>query len=104
MDDKGMDLSKLPLMAMKDIPRPNADAKRITALVKEGGRVTGYQLSDGRVVDKDEGVQLARQGGIAGVGIATRNGNEYLKSLPDDSEGNNLGNLPSITQRSHTPY
>jgi hypothetical protein len=98
MDDKGIDLSKLPLMAMKDIPQPNADAKQITALVKESGRITGYQLSDGRVVSKEEGVALARQGGITGVGIATRNGNEYLKSLPDDSEGNNLGNLPSISQ------
>jgi hypothetical protein len=98
MDDKGIDLSKLPLMAMKDIPQPNADAKQITALVKESGRITGYQLSDGRVVSKEEGVALARQGGITGVGIATRNGNEYLKSLPDDSDGNNLGNLPSISQ------
>jgi len=98
MDEKDIDLSKLPMMALEDIPKPNAEAKQITALVKEGGRVTGYQLSDGRLVSKDEGVQLARQGGIAGVGIATRNGNEYLKSLPDDSEGNNLSNLPSITQ------
>jgi hypothetical protein len=98
MDDNGMDLSKLPLMALKDIPQPGADAKQITALVKESGRITGYQLSDGRVVSKEEGVALARQGGIMGVGIATRNGNEYLKSLPDDSEGNNLGNLPSISQ------
>ncbi|WP_312640750.1 DUF3892 domain-containing protein [Hydrogenoanaerobacterium sp.] len=92
------DLSKLPMMALKDIPQPNEDAKKITALVKTGGRVTGYQLSDGRVMDKDEAVQLARQGGIQGVGISARNGNEYLKSLPDGSENNNLGNLPSISQ------
>jgi hypothetical protein len=98
MPDMNPNLSKLPLMALKDIPQPKADAKRITALVKEGGRTAGYQLSDGRVLSKEEGVRLARQGGIAGVGIATRKGNEYLKSLPDDSEGNNLGNLPAITR------
>lgn len=91
-----IDLSKLPIMALEDIPKPNADAKQITALVKESGRVTGYQLTDGRVLDKDEAVQLAKQGGIQGVGIATRNGNEYLKSLPDNSEENNLSSLPTI--------
>lgn len=89
--------NNLPMMALKDIPIPNADAKPIVALVKESGRVTGYQLSNGRVLDKVEGVQLAKQGGIQGVGIASRNGNEYLKSLPDGSESNNLSNLPSIS-------
>lgn len=97
LPDKDVDLSKLPMMALKDIPQPNADAQQITALVKEDGRITGYQLSDGRVLDKEEGVQLAKQGGIRGVGVATRNGTEYLKSLPDEDEGNNLGNLPSVT-------
>ena len=92
------DASKLPMMALKDIPTPNADAKKITALVKEDGRVTGYQLSDGQILSKEEGVQLAKQGGIQGVAVATRNGNEYLKSLPDGTEENNLDNLPSITQ------
>jgi hypothetical protein len=97
MPEKDVDVSKLPMMALQDIPQPNADAKQITALVKEEGRITGYQLSDGRVLNKEDGVQLAKQGGIRGVGVATRNGTEYLKSLPDEDEGNNLGNLPSVT-------
>jgi len=92
------DLSKLPMQTLRDIPQPNAGAQQITALVKEGGRITGYQLSDGRVLSKEEGIRLARQGGIRGVGVAARNGNEYLKSLPDENEGNNLSNLPSVTQ------
>lgn len=91
------DASKLPMMALQYIPKPNADAKEIKALVKEDGRITGYQLSDGRVLNKEDGVQLAKQGGIRGVGVATRNGNEYLKSLPDEDEGNNLGNLPTVS-------
>lgn len=98
MTDNKNDLSKLPLRAMEDIPHPNSDAKQIVALVKEDGRITGYQLSDGRVLNKNEGISLARQGGIQGVGIASRNGNEYLKSLPDNSDDNNLGNLPSVKQ------
>ena len=89
--------SALPMAAMKEIPTPNANAATITGLVKEGGHVVGYQLSNGQTLNKDEGVALARQGGIMGVGISERDGSEYLKSLPDDTEGNNLGNLPSVT-------
>lgn len=91
-------LSSLPMMAMSEIPTPNADAKQIVALVKQDGRITGYQLSDGTILDKNAGVMLAKKGGIQGVGIATNKGTEYLKSLPDGTENNNLGSLPSITQ------
>lgn len=91
--------SQLPMMALKDIPQPNADAQTIIALVKTGGRVSGYQLSGGQVMDKPQAIALAKQGGIAGVGVASRNGSEYLKSLPDGSESNNLSNLPSIAKR-----
>jgi hypothetical protein len=96
-NNSNMDMSKLPMMALEDIPVPKPDAKEIVALVKQSGKVTGYQLSDGQVLAKEEGVNLARQGGISGVGIASRNGNEYLKSLPDGTENNNLSNLPSIS-------
>ena len=98
MAEGNMDMTRLPLMAMKEIPTPSADAQEIVALVKDSGRVTGYQLADGRILNKEEGVALAKQGGIKGVGVAEKQGTEYLKSLPDDSEGNNLGNLPSISQ------
>ncbi len=92
----GEEQSKLAMMAFREIPTPGDDAAKIIAVVKQGGRIMGYKLSDGRVVDKTEGVGLARQGAIRGVGIAARNGNEYLKSLPDGTEGNNLGSLPSL--------
>jgi len=91
-------LSNLPLNTLDQIPTPNADAKQIVALVKEGGNTVGYKLSDGRILNKDEAIALAEQGGIQGVGIATNQGNAYLKSLPDENENNNLGNLPSITR------
>ena len=93
----GNRLSALPLNTFQDIPLAGPNAQKIVALVKNNGRVSGYQLADGQVLDKQQAVALARQGGIRGVGIATRKGNEYLKSLPDDAEGNNLGNLPSIS-------
>ena len=39
---------------------------------------------------------MAKMGEISGVAVASRKGNEYLRSLPDDKEDNKLGNLPSI--------
>lgn len=76
-------------------PVINKDAKSIEKLVKKGGKVTGYELTGGEVLNKAEAVALAKQGGIRGVAIASRNGNEYLRSYPDSGENNNLSNLPS---------
>ena len=33
---------------------------------------------------------MAKMGEIAGVAVATNKGNEYLRSLPDENENNNL--------------
>ena len=85
----------LPLNAV-EIPTAQPYADTVTALKKESGKITGYQLSSGEVLDKKEAVNRARQGGISGVGISHRSGNEYLKSIPDDTEDNNLGNLPAV--------
>ncbi|MBO5944637.1 MAG: DUF3892 domain-containing protein [Clostridia bacterium] len=82
---------------LDQIPQSKSDAKRITGLVKENGRVTGYQLSDNTIVEKPQAVQMAKQGKIAGVGIAHRGDNEYLKSIPNDKENDNLSNLPAVT-------
>ena len=79
------------------IPTPKNDAKKITALVKQSGKVTGYQLSDSSIISKADAISLAKNGGISGVGIAHRGNNEYLKSIPDGSENNNLSNLPSVS-------
>ncbi len=85
---------------LDQIPQPDANAKRIVGLVKEAGRITGYQLSDNSIVEKQQAVNMAKQGQIAGVGIAHRGDTEYLKSIPDGSENNNLGNLPSVSPQS----
>ena len=82
---------------LDQIPQVNSNAKRIVGLVKEGGRITGYQLSDNSIVEKQQAVDMAKHGQIADVGIAHRGDTEYLKSIPDGSENNNLGNLPSVS-------
>lgn len=89
--------AELAYAALDDIPTPKADAKEIIGLVKSSGRITGYRLSDGATVSKEEGVAMAKAGDIKGVGVAHRKDTEYLKSLPDSKEDNNLGNLPSIS-------
>ena len=92
-----MDGQELAKQTLDQIPQANANAKRIVGLVKEGGRITGYQLSDETFVSKLEAVSMAKQGQIAGVGIAHRGDTEYLKPIPDGNENNNLSNLPSVS-------
>ena len=92
-----MDTNKLVLNTLDSIPNPSPDAKKIVGLVKEGGRITGYKLSDNSTVMKADAVSMAKLGQISGVAIAHRGSTEYLKAIPDGSENNNLGNLPATT-------
>lgn len=92
-----MDRQGFAKQTIDQIPQSNSNVKRIIGLVKEGGRITGYQLSDNSIVEKQQAVDMAKQGQIASVGIAHRGDTEYLKSIPDGSENNNLGNLPSVS-------
>lgn len=88
--------SALAINALDSIPQTKPDAKHIVALVKKRGRITGYQLSDGNVITREQGVNMAKSGDIAGVGIAHRKDTEYLKSIPDGTDDNNLSNLPTV--------
>lgn len=90
--------AQLAYAALDEVPTPKADAKEIVGLVKSSGRISGYQLSDGSTVSKEEGVSMAKSGDIRGVGVAHRKDSEYLKALPDGTEDNNLGNLPSVSK------
>lgn len=94
--------NRLAQNTLDKIPSPSSNARSITGLVKKSGKVTGYRLSDDTVMEKEQAIQLARQGGIAGVGIAHRGNTEYLKSVPDSSDSNNLSNLPSVTPSDRT--
>ena len=92
-----MDTNELVKNTLDQIPHANANAKRIVGLVKQGGKVTGYKLSDDSIISKPQAVSMAKQGEIADVGIAHRKDSEYLKSIPVGGENNNLGNLPSVS-------
>lgn len=100
MENKVKDTSLTAALAkntLDDIPEPKSDAREIVGLIKHSGKIDGYQLSDGSAVTKEEGVRMAKDGDIKGVGVAHRGDTEYLKAIPDGSDDNNLGSLPSIS-------
>ena len=94
-----MNGSEFAKNTLDQIPQAEPNAKRIVGLVKQSGKITGYQLSDESFVTKPEAVSLAKQGQIAGVGIAHRGQTEYLKAIPNGNENDNLGNLPSVSPK-----
>lgn len=73
-------------------------AHYITSIVKgSSGEITGYQLENGELLSKAQGVAMAKQGLIEYVTVSiSKTGEEYLRSTPDEYSSNNLGNLPSI--------
>ena len=95
-ENDGM-IGRLPININKEVPTPNSDAESIKALIKKSGEVVGYELSNGERVSKEEGVQMAKNGQISGVAVGvSKKGEEYLRSLPDQSENNNLISLPTV--------
>ncbi|MDR0930704.1 MAG: DUF3892 domain-containing protein [Clostridiales bacterium] len=84
-----------PMNTLQFIPTPKKNAQDIVALVKQSGKTVGYKLSNGQTVQKPQAISMAKTGDIKGVGVATRNGAEYLKSLPNQSGNNNLDDLPT---------
>ncbi|GAA0109198.1 DUF3892 domain-containing protein [Clostridium tertium] len=95
-ENDGM-IGRLPININKEVPTPNSDAESIKALIKKSGEVVGYELSNGERVSKEEGVQMAKNGQISGVAVGvSKKGEEYLRSLPDQSENNNLSSLPTV--------
>ena len=76
----------------------NNNLESITAVIKNSGEITGYELSNGQRISKEEGVKMAKDGNIAGVSVSvSKKGEEYLRSLPDQNESNNLSSLPTIS-------
>lgn len=89
--------NNLPLQTFQNISTANSNACQITAQIKQNGNVVGYSLSNGTDVDLATAVDLTKKNQIANVGVATNQGVEYLRSLPDNNSSNNLSNLPVKT-------
>lgn len=95
---KNNNFSNLPQNINQINPTPKENAKSITAVVKSSNKIVGYKLSDDNIISKQEGINMAISGDIKDVGVAVNKGTQYLRTLPDGNQGNNLSNLPVITQ------
>lgn len=99
MENKDGMIGGLPININKEVPTSNSNAQSIAALIKHSGEVIGYELSNGERISKEDGVRMAKEGIISGVAVGvSKKGEEYLRSLPDQNESNNLSSLPSITE------
>lgn len=82
----------------KVVSEGGKNAEQITKLIKSGGEVVGYELESGVHVSVQQAIEMAKNNGLKHVGVSTsKDGSEYIRSLADGDESNNLGNLPSIT-------
>ena len=84
-----------------DKKESSGSAHMISRVVKDNqGEITAYELENGEIVSKEQGVLLAKQGNISGVSVSnSKKGEEFLKSLPDGDKTNNLDSLPVIDEK-----
>lgn len=78
--------------------KDNNQANSIVAVGKDDdNEIVSCKLDNGEILSREQAISMAKEGGIKGVSVSTsRKGEEYLRSLPDDDESNNLKNLPDI--------
>ena len=74
---------------LDSIPNSKKNAEEITRIVKKNNKTIGYEIA-GEIVDKDVAIKMAKNGKLKNVGIAHRKDTEYLKTIPDNSNDNNL--------------
>ena len=83
----------------KVVSEGGANAEQITKLIKHSGEVVGYELASGRHISVNEAIEMAKANQLVHVGVSiSKDGSEYIRSLADGDESNNLGNLPSIVE------
>ena len=99
-EDQGNNkLGNLPQNINHIISEGKDTGKEIIKFIKQDNQVIGYVLSSGEKVNVEQAIGLAKAGELKHVGVSiSKSGKEYIRSLPDGDESNNLENLPSITQ------
>lgn len=72
----------------------------ICKLVKNlEGEIVGYELENQEKISREQAITLARQGAINGVSVSvSKQGKEYLESLPSDDKTFNLETLPILEE------
>jgi len=98
MSDNHNDEMSFSNVVNRVVSEGDANAQAITKLIKSGGEVVGYELESGRHVSVQQAIDMAKENRLKHVGVSiSKDGSEYIRSLADGDESNNLGNLPSIT-------
>ena len=78
---------------------PDSQKHRIIAVNKVNNVIAKVKLDDGRILDKQDAVQLALDNQIWGVAVGTTRGEpreHYLRSVPLAGRENFLNNLPTF--------
>lgn len=72
-------------------------SKIIKVKKNQDGDITDVMLENGNIYSVDEAIMMTRDGLIQGVNVGkARNGREYLRSNPNDSEGDNLDSMQTF--------
>lgn len=101
MSDQQYTGINLANLANKVVSEGGANAKAITKRIVNSGEVVGYELESGEHITIEQAVQMAKANELKHVGVSvSKDGSEYIRSLADGDESNNLGNLPSISEDS----
>ena len=71
---------------------------KITKVKKNNeGDITDVMLDDGNVYSVNEAITMAKDHLIDGVNVSkAKSGREYLRSNPNDTEGDNLDSMPTF--------
>lgn len=62
----------------------------------DNGANTHYKLSDGRIVTRQEGVDMQKRGELPDYNVIEVNGVEYLRDNPDTSKEDNIDSQPKF--------
>lgn len=68
---------------------------KVKKVRKSNDVISRYKLANGRELTKKQAVTMAERGRIDGVVVVyPKKGEPYIRSIPDNKEGNNFENLP----------
>lgn len=81
----------------KVVSEGGVNAQAITKRIKKDSEVVGYELENGEHITVKQAIEMAKSNQLQHVGVSiSKDGSEYIRSLADGDESNNLGNLPCI--------
>lgn len=73
----------------------NSDHKIIKVKKNNDGDITDVMLENGEVHSIEDAIVMAKSHAIEGVNVGkSKNGREFLRSNPNNSENDNLDNMP----------